>query len=308
MGRITVIGSINTDLIILSDKIPVIGETVIGNEFHMMGGGKGANQAIAIKRLGGAVDFVCCVGDDLYGENMIKSMAAEGFNLQHVKKQERVASGIAMIMVDRQAQNCILVAPGANAKLSADLIDAVNPFSDQTAFLLMQLEIPLESVQYATAKARERGIKVVLNAAPAQKLSPGFLSKLDMLIINETEACILTDTAFEEEYNIEELCQKLNAQGIDTIVVTLGAKGTYVYEADGQFHVPAFSVEALDTTAAGDTFCGALTYYLSQGKGLEESVVFANAAAAIAVTRLGAQQSIPVRKEVEHFLGKVNQV
>lgn len=302
MGRITVIGSANTDLIIFADKIPVIGETIIGNEFYMMEGGKGANQAVAIKRLGGAVDFLCCVGDDLYGKNKFKSFEAEGFNLDYIKMIEKTHTGIAMITVDREAHNSIVVAPGANSKLSCFIIDSADPFSSETEYLLLQLEIPLKSVEYAIAKAKKKGIKVILNAAPAQQLGSHLLTMLDILIVNETEASILTEIELNGLQSIEKMGKKLMDKGVETVIITLGVKGTYVFTPEEQFHVPAYTVEAVDTTAAGDTFCGALTYSLCDGKSMNEAIQFASAAAAVSVTRIGAQASIPIINEVESFL------
>lgn len=306
MSSIVVIGSANTDLIINSERLPLIGETVIGHAFHMMEGGKGANQAVAIKRLGGKVNFLCCVGDDIYGNKMREKLGEEGFDLAHVRQVKDAHSGIAMIMVDDKAQNCILVAPGANHKLSPATIDATHLFSEETEYLLLQLEIPLNSVAHAIAKAKERGIRVVLNAAPAQKLDAAFLAQLDILIVNETEASILTNAEPTDMLPLEDMGRQLNAQGVGTIVFTLGEEGTYVYTQDQQFHVPAFSVKAVDTTAAGDTFCGALMHALCQGRHLKEAVRFANAAAALAVTRLGAQGSIPQKAEVERFMQQMN--
>lgn len=298
MGKIVVAGSSNTDLVIKTERIPEPGETVLGGRFMMAPGGKGANQAVAAQRLGADVTFVACVGDDLFGKDAVEGYRKEGMNISHVSVKEGVPSGVASIFVDAAAENVIVVAPGANSELGKEEIDAAGAEISQADFVLMQLETPMETVEYAAAKAVEAGTKVVLNPAPAAKLSDSLLEKLWLITPNRTEAQLLTGLPVTNEAEAGAAAEALAAKGVKNVVITLGSKGAYILSEGFRGTVPANPVKAVDTTAAGDTFNGALCVALSEGRTLREACVFAAKASAIAVTRMGAQPSIPYRREI----------
>lgn len=299
MGKIVVVGSSNTDLVIKTDRIPEPGETVLGGRFMMAAGGKGANQAVAAQRLGGDVTFVACVGDDLFGTNAAEAYRKEGMNTGFISVKCGVPSGVASIFVDANAENVIVVAPGANSELGKAEIDEAKAEIAAADFVLMQLETPMESVEYAADRAFDAGTRIVLNPAPAATLSDTLLSKLWLITPNRTEAQLLSGlpvtTAEEAAAAAEALC----AKGVKNVIITLGSKGAYVLSEDFRGIVPANPVKAVDTTAAGDTFNGALCVALSEGRSLHDACRFAAKASAIAVTRMGAQPSIPYRRELE---------
>lgn len=295
---IVVIGSSNTDMVIYTDHFPHPGETILGGRFLMNPGGKGANQAVAAARLGGNVVFAGKTGTDLFGQAAIKNLENEGINVSLVLNDPENSSGVAQIMVDKKAENCIVVAPGANMNLTADDIDLFFPRIKETEILLMQLEIPLMSVIYAAKLGHENGKKVILNPAPAIHLPDELYPCLYMITPNETEAEFLTGVKITDEQSANEAAQILKSKGVKVVIITMGEKGAYVYSEDITELVPTAKVKAVDTTAAGDTFIGALTVALIQGRDLRHAVRFANQAASIAVTRLGAQSSIPYRGEL----------
>ena len=298
MGKIVVVGSSNTDLVIKTERIPEPGETVLGGRFMMAAGGKGANQAVAAQRLGADVTFVACVGDDLFGKDAVEGYRKEGMNISHVSVKEGVPSGVASIFVDAAAENVIVVAPGANSELGREEIDAAETEISQADFVLMQLETPMETVEYAAAKAYAAGTKTVLNPAPAAKLSDSLLEKLWLITPNRTEAQLLTGLPVTNETEAQAAAEALAAKGVKNVVITLGSKGAYILSEGFRGTVPANPVKAVDTTAAGDTFNGALCVALSEGRTLREACIFAAKASAIAVTRMGAQPSIPFRREI----------
>ena len=298
MGKIVVIGSANTDLVINTSRIPEPGETVLGGKFMMAAGGKGANQAVAAQRLGADVTFVACVGDDLFGRNSLENYRREGMNISFITVKEGVPSGVASIFVDAKAENVIVVAPGANSELHQNEIDAAVAEISSADFVLMQLETPMETVEFAASKAVESGTRIVLNPAPAASLSDSLLSKLWLITPNRTEAQLLTGLPVTNEQEAAEAAEGLAAQGVKNVVITLGSKGAYVFSRNFRGIVPSIPVEAVDTTAAGDTFNGALCVALSEGRNLQDACRFAAKAAAISVTRMGAQPSIPYRKEI----------
>lgn len=298
MGKIVVVGSSNTDLVIKTERIPEPGETVLGGRFMMAPGGKGANQAVAAQRLGADVTFVACVGDDLFGKDAVEGYRKEGMNISHVSVKEGVPSGVASIFVDAAAENVIVVAPGANSELGREEIDAAETEISQADFVLMQLETPMETVEYAAAKAYAAGTKTVLNPAPAAKLSDSLLEKLWLITPNRTEAQLLTGLPVTNEAEAGAAAEALAAKGVKNVVITLGSKGAYILSEGFRGTVPANPVKAVDTTAAGDTFNGALCVALSEGRTLEQACSFAAKASAIAVTRMGAQPSIPFRREI----------
>jgi ribokinase len=278
--------------------LPQAGETVIGGTFAQAYGGKGANQAVAASRVGGKVKFISCVGDDVFGAEVIQHFQKEGLCTDFVFKEKSVATGIALIMVDDKGTNSIAVASGANEKLSPQHIDQARQALAEADIVLLQLEIPLATVIYAIDLAKQMGKKVLLNPAPAQQLPKSLLSKVDVLIPNEIEAEMLTDIRFESE----TIGGTLLSWGVGTVIITLGKKGCYVIDNQSAWQLPAPQVRAIDTTAAGDVFCGTLAVGLAAQMTLAEAVYFANTAAALSVTKLGAQPSAPYRSEVENFL------
>lgn len=296
-GKIVVVGSSNTDMTIKSDHLPLPGETILGGEFLMGPGGKGANQAVAAKRLGGDVTFICKVGNDIFGNNAIAGYDQEGIDTKHIMRSLK-PSGTALILVDQQGENSIAVAPGANSDITPEDIDSVADVIRSAGYLILQLEIPVPAVLRAAQIASEAGVYVILNPAPACKL-PGELFKyISLMTPNQTETAILSGHKVDDEKSLLEAVEVLKKFGVKDFVVTLGSKGSLVI-ADGKTEaVPAQKVKAIDATAAGDTFCGALCVALSEGASLADAARFATKASAITVQRMGAQKSIPHRKEI----------
>lgn len=289
-------------MIVRMDRIPRPGETILGGEFLTAAGGKGANQAVAAARAGGKVTFIARVGDDMLGEQAIAGFVKEGINVEHVIRDKKSPSGVALIFVGKNGENSIAVASGANAKLSpADVQDAKKVFSG-ASILLMQLETPIDTLQAAAEVATESGVQVILNPAPAQPLPDSLLEHVSILTPNETEAELLTGIKIDSDAAASEAAKKLISRGVQTVILTLGARGAYLATADSGKLVPGFKVDAVDTTAAGDTFNGAIAVALSEGQTLDQALRFGNAAAAISVTRIGAQPSTPHRDEIEAFL------
>ena len=285
------------DQTVRTPHIPAKGETVFGGEVQMSFGGKGANQAVAAQRLGGDVCFITKLGTDPNGKLMLDNFVKEGLSAETIIQDSEVQSGMAWICVGDDGDNSIIVMPGANGAMT---VEDLKPFEDQIRsadYLLMQLEVPVEVVAYAADLAHSNGVKVILNPAPACPLDDSLLSKLYALTPNETECRLLCgDAATDDDAANAAVLYK---KGVKNLVVTLGSKGSMIYNADGVVTVPARKVEAVDTVAAGDTYNGALTVALSEGKSFVEAMEFATAASAIAVTRVGAQASVPYRKELE---------
>jgi len=301
-SSILVVGSSNTDMIIKLDRIPRPGETILGGAFVTAAGGKGANQAVGAARAGGQVTFIARVGQDMFGDQAVAGFVKDGINVDHVTRDKTHPSGVALIFVAKDGENSIAVAGGANAKLSpADVKKAKAVFAGASV-LVMQLETPLETVQAAADLAVKAGVPVILNPAPAQPLPDKLLKCVSILTPNETEAELLTGIAVTDEVSAAAAAKKLRDRGVQTVIITLGARGAYVATKSGGQLVPGFKVKAVDTTAAGDIFNGAFTVALAEGKPLDLAVRFAHAAAAISVTRLGAQPSAPTRREIEKFL------
>jgi len=295
---ILIIGSSNTDMVIQTDHLPVPGETILGGTFFMAAGGKGANQAVAAARLGGAVTLICKVGNDIFGNQSKALFEQEGIDTSHLLTDTTLPSGIALIMVDKQAENVIAVASGANAALTPNDLQNIDALIDSAAIILMQLEIPLDSVQYIASKAFSKGIPLMLNPAPACTLSNELLQCISIITPNETEAEILTGIKVTDIASAQLSAYKLYEKGIPTIIITLGSNGALVLHNKTFTHVPTIAVKAVDTTAAGDVFNGALAVGLSQGKEVVEAAAFACKAASISVTRLGAQASAPYKHEI----------
>ena len=297
--RIVVIGSCNTDMVINTERLPQPGETIIGGNFFMNAGGKGANQAVAAARLGGRVSFMAKVGNDHFGSRSIEQYKSEGIEVEHILVDNDNPSGVALIMVDAKGENCIAVASGANALLRPEDIDKATDTIERGDIVLMQLETPLETVEYASRIAREKGKKVILNPAPALHLPESLLNNLYMIIANETETEYISGIKITDMDSICRAADIISSRGVENVVITLGSKGAFVKENGAYHQVPAIKVKAVDATAAGDTFCGALCVALAEGKDILGAVEFANRCASVTVTRLGAQSSLPYRSEID---------
>ena len=298
MKRIVVLGSTNTDMVVKAARRPAPGETILGGRFLMNPGGKGANQAVAAARLGGDVVFIAKVGEDLFGREAKALFSKEGICTDYVFTDPSEPSGVALIMVDRKGENCISVASGANATLAPDDLQAARGEIERAGLVLMQLETPVETVLCAAQWASAKGVPVVLNPAPACELPEELFGCLSMITPNESEAELLTGVKVADEASASAAAIALCAKGVKRVVITLGAKGAFVYADGCGTLVPAFKVEAVDTTAAGDVFNGALAVALIEGQPLAEAVSFAAKAASVSVTRMGAQASAPYRREV----------
>jgi ribokinase len=302
MKHIVVIGSSNTDMIIRVPRIPAPGETILGGEFFTAAGGKGANQAVGAARAGGRVKLVARVGSDMFGERAVAALKLDGIDVRNVLRDDRAATGAALIFVAMNGENSIAVAGGANARLStADVKRAARAITG-AASLVMQLETPLASIRMAARLACKAGVPVILNPAPAQPLPDALLKLITILTPNQTEAQLLTGIKVSGPEAAAKACAKLRARGARAVILTMGAHGAFVSDSEGARLVPGFKVKAIDTTAAGDIFNGALSVALAEGKALDQAVRFANAAAALSVTRLGAQPSAPSRAQIDKFL------
>jgi ribokinase len=301
---IVVVGSLNADFVVRVGRLPERGETVGGEGFRMLPGGKGANQACAAGRMGAKARMVGRVGRDVFGERQRASLSEAGVDVSGVLGTEGEATGVALIFVEEGGQNMIAVAPGANARLSPGDVEGAAALFEPGGILLLQLETPLETVEASAALGRSRRMTTVLDPAPARPLSASLLGRVDLLTPNETEAHLLLGRAAREVSLSEAdgLARELLKLGPGQVILKLGAKGAWWSDGRSGRHFPAPRVEAVDATAAGDTFNGALAAALGEGRPLEEAVPFANAAAAISVTRQGAQASIPARAEVDAFL------
>ena len=298
LKKILVIGSTNTDMVIKAARLPRPGETVLGGVFLMNAGGKGANQAVAAARLGAQVTFVCKTGNDIFGQQSKQLFADEGIDTAYVFSDAEHPSGVALITVDAQAENCIVVASGANANLlPADLANADKAI-EQSDIVLMQLEIPMETIEYVASIAHAKGKTVILNPAPAQALSKSLLQCVGILTPNETEASMISGVTVSDTSSACEAARVICAMGVQTVIITLGAKGALLYTPDLQEEIPVEKVEAVDTTAAGDVFNGALAVALAENYEMTDAVRFACKAASISVTRIGAQASAPYRNEL----------
>lgn len=298
MKKIIVIGSSNVDMVVRTSRLPAPGETVLGGEFFMNQGGKGANQAVAIKRLGGNLIFMAKLGNDVLGRQSVGYFKKEGIDTRYIALDEDSASGVALISVDYHAENSIVVASGANMLLNEQDVDKVLEEMCEGDILLMQLEIPLQTVEYAARKAFGKGVKVVLNPAPARSLPKELFRHLYIVTPNRIEAEMLTGIKIANDADVERVAEEICAMGVKNVIITLGSKGCLIREEGVSYRIDAFKVEPVDTTAAGDTFNGALCVGLSEGMDLKQAAVVASKASSIAVTRMGAQSSIPYREEL----------
>ena len=301
MSKIVVVGSSNTDMVVKTARFPEAGETIIGGDFFMFPGGKGANQAVAAARAGGTVTFICAVGTDLFGQNALEGYRKEGIDVEAAKVIKDAASGVALITVNAEGENEIVVASGTNANLSSVHVAEVMEGMDSDGILLTQLEIPMETIEYLAGYSRDTGQRLIINPAPAQELSSQILSGLFLITPNETEAKILTGISVEDDISMEDAARRLLSKGVQNVIITLGSRGAFFMNADEQFLVPSYAVKAVDTTAAGDVFNGVLTVCLSKDITWQESIAYANKAAAISVTKMGAQESAPYLEEINKF-------
>jgi ribokinase len=300
--RIVVVGSSNTDMIIRLERIPRPGETVLGGEFATAAGGKGANQAVGAARAGGRVAFVARVGCDVLGQQAIAGFVRDGIDVRHVARDGSSPSGVALIFVAKDGENSIAVASGANGRLApADVERAAAAFKGADV-VVMQLEIPLPTVRKATELAAASGVRVILNPAPARPLPSSLLKRVAILTPNESEAELLSGVKVDGAASAARAAAVLRARGVQTVIITLGARGAFVASAGVEELVPGFAVKAVDTTAAGDVFNGALAVALAEGRTLVEAARFANAAAALSVTKSGAQPSAPHRAAIEGLM------
>ncbi len=296
--KIFVIGSSNTDMVIKSQKLPAAGETILGGTFLMNAGGKGANQAVAAAKLGANVVFVSKTGNDIFGKQALKGFQNEGIKTDFVFTDLENPSGVALILVDAKGENSIAVASGANGNLQiAEVSKAIEQMTSNDTVLL-QLEIPLETVEFSIKKCFELGAKVILNPAPAQVLDESIFKYIDIITPNETEAELLTGIKVIDLVSAEQAALIFHEKGIKNVIITMGSKGAFLHNQSINRLIPAPIVEPIDTTAAGDVFNGALAVALSEGQVLEQAIHFACRAAAISVTRMGAQASAPLRPEV----------
>ena len=297
--KIVIVGSSNTDMVVRTEHLPLRGETVLGEKFIMTAGGKGANQAVAAARLGAEVTLVARLGRDVFGERSLAGYQAEGINTAYIVRDDEEVSGVALIVVDKNAENIIAVAPGANGRLSPADVAAAEPAIEAADCVVLQLEIPLEAVRAAIELAQRHEVRVILNPAPAKELSNDLLRRVDVLTPNENEAAKLAGGDLDPA---RDALTMVAARGLSSIIMTCGARGCEVLVDTERGHVPGFHVEAVDTTGAGDCFNGALAVALARGLKMIDAVRYANAAAALAVTRFGAQTSMPTDEEVQQFL------
>lgn len=303
-GNLVVLGSINADHILNLESFPTPGETVTGNQYQVAFGGKGANQAVAAGRSGAKIAFIACTGDDDTGERVRKQLASDNIDIAPVSVVEGESTGVALIFVNAEGENVIGIHAGANAALTTERVNAQREIIANAEALLMQLESPVESVLAAAEIAHQNHTTVVLNPAPARVLSDELLALVDIITPNETEAEKLTGVRVENDDDAARAAKVLHDKGIGTVIITLGSRGVWACVNGEGRRVPGFKVKAIDTIAAGDTFNGALVTALLEGKRMDDAIRFAHAAAAIAVTRKGAQPSVPWRKEIDEFLSQ----
>jgi ribokinase len=301
-ASIAVVGSLNMDLVIRSPRIPRPGETILGKELHTVPGGKGANQAVAAARLGAQVSMIGRVGQDAFATSLLESLATDGIDHAFVLQDAETATGVALIVVDDSGENSIVVSSGANMRLSPADVEAAESVIIAADLLILQLEVPLESVIRSAELAQAHGVKVVLNPAPAYPLPARLLSMVDVLVPNESEAAHLTGLPVGTETEAAKAVEALLGSGVGTVILTLGERGALPARKGEMRVVPAFDVEPVDTTAAGDAFVAGLSVALAEGRDLYEAVRWGNAAGGLAATKLGAQTSLPTRQALERLL------
>jgi ribokinase len=298
MARIAVIGSSNTDMVVKAPRFPQPGETLLGGDFFKFPGGKGANQAVAAARLGAAVSFICAVGDDLFGRDALEHYTKEGIDLNGSRTVRDTASGVALILINQAGENEIVVASGANSCLSAAHLGEQQALLAKADLLLTQLETPMECIEFLAGYCRKSGQPLILNPAPAARLPGDVLRGLYLLTPNQSEAKQLTGIDVTDEASARAAGTQLLGSGIRNVIITLGKKGAFFMNRDEHFLASAPEVSVRDTTAAGDVFNGALAVKLAEGQAWPEALAFANKAAAVSVTRMGAQASAPYKHEI----------
>lgn len=298
MKKIIILGSANTDMVVKAKTLPLPGETLLGGTFFMNAGGKGANQAVAAARLGGNVTLVTKVGNDIFGKQTIDGLKKENINTDFVFVDDAAPSGTALIMVNEEGENCIVVAPGANANLLPADIETVT-IIPEAEIILMQLEIPIETIIAVARNAKANGQRVIINPAPAQKLNDELLKGLFLITPNETEASLLTGVTVTDDATAAKAASVFLSKGVQNVIITLGKQGAYFQNNNMKLKIDAPVVQAMDTTAAGDTFSGAIAVAITENMDWEQAIKFAVKAASISVTRMGAQASVPYRKEID---------
>lgn len=306
MKSILVIGSLNMDLVVQASRMPLAGETLAGNKFQMIPGGKGANQAVAASRSGADVQMIGCVGQDAFGGVLLQSLEQAGVKTAAINRLGDTSTGTATIIVEENGENRILIVPGANGLVTPELVNEKLKVINKPGYILLQHEIPLDTIHSVIRYAGLHGIPVGLNPAPFYPVPAEILARLDLLVVNETEASGFTGMTVSGRQSAGAAAEMVRAAGVKLVVVTLGADGALLAAPEGLLYQPAFKVNAVDTTAAGDTFIGSFTASLIRGSNLQDSLRFASAAAAIAVSRSGAQSSIPTENEVMQFLSLYN--
>jgi ribokinase len=297
MSEIIVVGSLNA--VVRTPRFPRPGETISGEDLQVIPGGKGANQAVAAARHGANVSMLGRVGNDTFGDFLLDNLKENNVDFQHIQR-DTASTGTAIIVVDTNGQNSIVLSPGANGKVSSADVSSAS-FSDHK-LLLLQLEIPIPTVLSATQRAHENGLSVILNPAPAQQLPEELISVVDYLIPNETELSLLTAMEVKDTPSAERAAKSLLERGVKNVIVTLGSKGALIVTGTQVTHIDTYKVDVVDTTAAGDAFIGGFAYKLLQNKSLEDSVRYGCACGALATTKFGAQPSLPTKKEVENFM------
>ena len=304
MNELIVLGSVNADHVLQVPSFPRPGETLHGHRYQVIPGGKGANQAVAAARLGADTGFIACVGDDPFGVNIREAFQVDGINVAGVSVEADTPTGIAMIQVADSGENSICISAEANAKLLKTQVEKHRTLIDGASYLLTQLETPLEGIEYAVALAKQSKTNVILNPAPARELPDSILSCIDVITPNETEAEVLTGVTVADDESAQRAASLLHHKGIEIVMITLGSQGVWLSQNGRGNRIPGFKVDATDTTAAGDTFNGAFVTALIRGESIEDAIIFAHAAAAISVTRFGAQTSIPTLDEVNEFISQ----
>lgn len=297
-NEILVIGSSNTDMVIKAGRLPIPGETVLGGSFFMNSGGKGANQAVAAARLGGTVSLIAKVGNDIFSRQAIDLFKKEDIDISGILVDTIYPSGVALITVNEGGENCIVVAPGANGRLSPLDIQNSSSEIERASVILTQLEIPLETVEYAVDHAAKKNKTIILNPAPAVSLADELLKKISVITPNQKEAEMLTGIKVVDDVSAGQAALLLHQKGVKSVIITMGSKGAYFSRDQKRGHIDAPQIKAIDTTAAGDVFNGALAVALSEGMKIEDAASFACKAASISVTRMGAQASAPFRHEI----------
>ena len=304
MNKVTVVGSFMYDLVATASRRPKTGETLIGDSFGMFLGGKGANQAIAASRAGASVTMVGRLGNDLFGDQFLEKFSEEGIKTNFVIQDTENGTGVGMPLIDASGDNSIVIIPQANMALTVENIDKAESVIADSDVLVLQCEVPMEANKRAAEIANKNDTLVILNPAPARKIPDTLLSLVDIITPNESEAEILTDMPTETNSQAMEAAHHLLSKGVETVILTLGSRGSLLLTEKMEKRIPAYSVDVIDTTAAGDAFCGALAVILSNGSIIEEAIKIANAAGALAVTKLGAEPSLPTKKDIDQLINR----